>query len=86
MENVIEYALHLTDEGKSITLEQLPPIFSGKKDISSGPQNIVSIEEYTKQSIQILQNNYTEEEIAAILEISRKSLWEKRKRWDLPRA
>jgi two-component system, NtrC family, response regulator HydG len=85
MENVIEYALHLTDEGKPITPEQLPPNLLGKKDIPSGPQNLVSIEEYTKQSIQILQNDHTEEQIAAILEISRKSLWEKRKRWDLPR-
>jgi transcriptional regulator with PAS, ATPase and Fis domain len=85
MENVIEYALHLTDEGKSITLEHLPPALTGTKEIPPGPTNPVSIEEYTKQSIRILQLDHTEEQIAAILQISRKSLWEKRKRWDLPR-
>ena len=86
MENVIEYALHLTDDAKPITPELLPPYLLGKKDISWSPKDVVSIEEYTKQSIQILQNDHSEEQIAGILEISRKSLWEKRKRWELPRA
>jgi len=86
MENVIEYALHLTDEGKPIGPEQLPPNLSGKKDISWSPKDFVSIEEYTKQSILILQKDHSEEQIADILGISRKNLWEKRKRWGLPRA
>jgi PAS domain S-box-containing protein len=86
MENVIEYALHLTDEGKPIRPEQLPPNLLGKKDISWSPKDFVSIEEYTKQSILILQSDHSEEQIAEILGISRKNLWEKRKRWGLPRA
>ena len=86
MENVIEYALHLTDEGKPIRPEQLPPNLLGKKDISWSPKDFVSIEEYTKQSILILQRDHSEEQIADILGISRKNLWEKRKRWGLPRT
>jgi PAS domain S-box-containing protein len=86
MENVIEYALHLTDEGQPIRPEQLPPNLLGKKDISWSPKDFVSIEEYTKQSILMLQSDHSEEQIAEILGISRKNLWEKRKRWDLPRA
>lgn len=86
MENVIEYALHLTDEGNPIRLEQLPPNLSGKKDASWSPKDFVSIEEYTKQSVLILQRDHSEEQIAEILGISRKSLWEKRKRWGLSRA
>jgi two-component system response regulator HydG len=86
MENVIEYALHLTDEAQPITAEQLPPYLSGKKDLSESPRDIVSIEEYTRQSIQILQNDHSEEQIAGILGVSRKSLWEKRKRWEVPRT
>jgi two-component system response regulator PilR (NtrC family) len=85
MENVIEYALHLTDEGKPIGQEQLPPNLLSKKDTSWSPKDFVSIEEYTKQSILILQSNHSEEQIAEILGISRKNLWEKRKRWGLPR-
>ncbi len=86
MENVIEYALHLTDENKAIRPEQLPPNLLGEKEIPWSPRDFVSIEEYTKQSILILQRDHSEEQIAEILGISRKNLWEKRKRWGLPRA
>jgi transcriptional regulator with PAS, ATPase and Fis domain len=85
LENVIEYALHLTNEGEPIRPEQLPPKILGKTDASWRLGDIISIEEYTKQSILLLQNEHSEEQIAGILGISRKNLWEKRKRWDLPR-
>jgi transcriptional regulator with PAS, ATPase and Fis domain len=85
MENVIEYALHLTDEGNPIRPEQLPPKLLAKTDASWSPGDFVSIEEYTKQSILLLQTNHSEEQIADILGISRKNLWEKRKRWNIPR-
>jgi PAS domain S-box-containing protein len=85
LENVIEYALHLTDEGEPIRPDQLPPKMLGKTDASWRLQNFVSIEEYTKQSILLLQSDHSEEQIAEILGISRKNLWEKRKRWSLPR-
>jgi PAS domain S-box-containing protein len=85
MENVIEYALHLTDNGNPIRLEQLPPKLLAKTDASWSPRDFVSIEEYTKQSISVLQMDHSEEQIAEILGISRKNLWEKRKRWNLSR-
>jgi transcriptional regulator with PAS, ATPase and Fis domain len=85
MENVIEYALHLTDEGNPIRPEQLPPKLLAKTDKSWSPRDFVSIEEYTRQSILLLQTDHAEEQIAEILGISRKNLWEKRKRWNLPR-
>ncbi len=85
MENVIEYALHLTDEGNPIGPEQLPPKLLAKAEASWRPRDFVSIEEYTKQSILVLQNDHSEDKIAEILGISRKNLWEKRKRWDLTR-
>jgi transcriptional regulator of acetoin/glycerol metabolism len=85
MENVIEYALHLTDDGNPIRPEQLPPKLLAKTDASWSPGDLVSIEEYTKQSILVLQTNHSEEQIADILGISRKNLWEKRKRWNIPR-
>lgn len=83
MENVIEYALHLTDEGNTIRPEQLPPKLLGKTDPSHTPRDLVSIEQYTKHAISALQTDHSEEQIAAILGISRKNLWEKRKRWSL---
>jgi len=85
MENVIEYALHLTDDGNPIRPEQLPPkLFTGAEPAGS-PGDRVSIEEYTKRSIAALQGDHSEEQIAEILGISRKNLWEKRKRWNLQR-
>ena len=85
LENVIEYALHLTDEGNPIRPEQLPPKLLNQTDTSWSPRDFVPIEEYAKRSIQALQADHSEEQIAEILGISRKNLWEKRKRWDLPR-
>jgi len=85
MENVIEYALHLTDEGNPIRPEQLPPKVFADAEASWSPHDCVSIEEYAKQAIALLQKDRSEEQIAEILGISRKNLWEKRKRWGLPR-
>ena len=55
MENAIEYALHLTDEGNPIRPEQLPPKLFADAEASWSPGDFVSIEEYTKQSIVLLQ-------------------------------
>ncbi len=85
MENVIEYALHLTDEGNPVRPEQLPPRLLAKADATWSPRDFISIEEYTKQSIIVLQRDHSEEQIADTLGISRKNLWEKRKRWNIPR-
>jgi PAS domain S-box-containing protein len=85
LENVIEYALHLSNEGEPIRPEQLPPKMLGKTDASWRLQDFISIDEYTKQSILVLQSDHSEEQIAGILGISRKNLWEKRKKWSLPR-
>ena len=85
LENMLEYALHLTDDGEPIRPEQLPAKLSGRTDVPGRPEGFVSIEEYTKQSILALEGDHSEEQIAEILGISRKNLWEKRKRWVLPR-
>ncbi len=86
LENTIEYALHLTDEGHPIGLEQLPAKISGNAGSIGERQSLVSIDDYTRQTILSLQSNHAEEDIAHILGISRKSLWEKRKRWEIPRS
>jgi two-component system, NtrC family, response regulator AtoC len=86
LENVIEYALHLTNEGESIRLGQLPPKLLKPTEVPLLSQGFVSIEEYTKQAILLLQRDHSEEQIADILGISRKNLWEKRKRWLLVKS
>ena len=86
MENAIEYALHLTDEGNPIRPDELPPKLFAEAEASWNPRDCVSIEEYAKRSIALLQGDHSEEQIAEILGISRKNLWEKRKRWNIPRS
>lgn len=85
MENVIEYALHLTDEGQPIRPEQLPPRLVAETGAAPALGDLVSIEEYARQAVALLQKDHSEEKIAEILGISRKNLWEKRKRWNLRR-
>jgi PAS domain S-box-containing protein len=86
MENVIEYALHLTDEGTPIRPDELPPKLFAGTEAGRSPRDCVSIEEYARRSIAALETDHSEEQIAAILGISRKNLWEKRKRWNLQRT
>jgi transcriptional regulator with PAS, ATPase and Fis domain len=86
MENMIEYAVHLTDNGNPIRPEQLPPKLSAQPVSAPCPRDFVSIDEYVKQSISLLQEDHSEESIAKILGISRKSLWEKRKNWNLKKS
>ncbi|MBI4618342.1 MAG: sigma-54-dependent Fis family transcriptional regulator, partial [Planctomycetes bacterium] len=45
----------------------------------------LSIDEYTRRFVLTFQEKYNDTEMAKILGISRKTLWEKRKRWDLLR-
>jgi PAS domain S-box-containing protein len=85
LENAIEYALHVTPDKESIKNEHLPPKITSRIPEIKEQKISVSIEEFTKNSILNLQKDHTEEQIAKILGISRKSLWEKRKRWKLSR-
>jgi two-component system response regulator PilR (NtrC family) len=85
MENVIEYALHLAEDNHAIEDEHLPPKMLNNMQEAWAQSDLVSIEEFTRRSIAALQSEHTEEQIAEILGISRKNLWEKRKRWGLQR-
>jgi len=49
------------------------------------PEKALSIEDYTKEFILHFQDRYSEQKLAEMLGITRKSLWERRKKWDLKR-
>lgn len=86
LQNVIEQAVVFT-ESDTITLEDLPECLR-EPEISSEKQKeipILSIEEFTKEFILKYQSMYTEQELADMLGITRKALWEKRKKWGIPR-
>lgn len=85
LENAMAYAVHLAEEGQPLGREQFPPRITGALPAQGRPGEIGSIDEYTKAAILALQSDHTEEQIAQTLGCSRKSLWEKRRRLEIPR-
>jgi transcriptional regulator with PAS, ATPase and Fis domain len=85
LENAIEYAIHLTEDGEPIRVAQLPKKITGRPGVEEEVLLPLSLEGYTRHMILSLQADHTEEVIAATLGISRKNLWEKRKRLGVPR-
>nr|MDA8085033.1 sigma 54-interacting transcriptional regulator [Nitrospiraceae bacterium] len=85
LQNIIERAVLITDSN-TIFPEHLP---EGLKEAGSftseSIEKTLSIEDYTKEFILRYQEQYNEQKLAELLGITRKSLWEKRKKWGLPR-
>jgi transcriptional regulator with PAS, ATPase and Fis domain len=85
LQNVVERAILIAD-GDTITPECLP---DGVKTGDGFQQTVsdkkLTIEDYTKAFIQRYQVEHNEQQIADMLGITRKSLWEKRKKWGIPR-
>jgi DNA-binding NtrC family response regulator len=85
LQNIIERAVLIAEDG-AILPENLPE--GVKAEVSFTEESFeerLSIEDYTKAFIQRHQKDYTEQQLADLLGITRKSLWEKRKRWGLSR-
>jgi DNA-binding NtrC family response regulator len=85
LQNVLERAILISD-GNVIGLEHLPEDMKGTGPL--GQQAFaekLSIEDYAKNFIITHQGDYTEQQLANMLGITRKSLWEKRKKWNSPR-
>jgi DNA-binding NtrC family response regulator len=83
LQNIIERAILIT-ESDTITSEHLPENIMQKKERNSFLMDTpMSIDEYTQSFILKNQSSYTEQELAQMLGITRKALWEKRKRWNL---
>jgi DNA-binding NtrC family response regulator len=85
LENAIERAAILCD-GAVIDSENLP------LDVSAGPSDWTvrrgqagSLDQYFREFVRAHEGEMTETELARRLGISRKTLWEKRQRLDLPR-
>ncbi|MDH5510376.1 MAG: sigma-54 dependent transcriptional regulator [Nitrospinota bacterium] len=87
LENVIERALIL-EESDTLTADTLPRkmVVPSSDPRPGAVDGRLSIDEYIQSFIQRYENEYKEKDIAEMLGISRKSLWEKRKRWGIERA
>jgi len=85
LQNIIERAILIADSN-FITQEHLPEgLMLSPSFLSESIEKALSIEEYTKEFIVNYQKRFNERKLAELLGITRKSLWEKRKRWGLPR-
>jgi len=91
LENVIEQSIVLMDEGKSIDCADLP-VFLERRGYErrnrfrqESLDKKLSISDYTKEFILQFEQEHTEKELAGFLGITTKTLWEKRKLWEIPR-
>lgn len=85
LQNIIERAVLIT-EGPALLAEHLPESLRiANPFLSLSLNKALSIEDYTKEFITVYQSKYNEQELANMLGITRKSLWEKRKRWGISR-
>ncbi len=83
--NVIERAVLIT-AGGAILPEHLPTgIYRKDSFIRTSVSQRLSIEDYTKLFILEHQERYSEQQLADLLGITRKTLWEKRKKWNIKR-
>lgn len=85
LQNVIERAILISD-GNTIKAEHLPQGIKKKETfLQQAVSNKLSIENYTKAFISEHQKDLSEQQLADLLGITRKSLWEKRKKWGIKR-
>jgi DNA-binding NtrC family response regulator len=83
LQNVVERAILISENGR-ITSENLPKsVHSESSFEKESIDEKLSIEAYTKALILEYQSSHNEQKLAGMLGITRKSLWEKRKKWGL---
>ncbi|HMK56941.1 MAG TPA: sigma-54 dependent transcriptional regulator [Dissulfurispiraceae bacterium] len=88
LQNIIERAVLLAEGG--ILLPSNLPIELNRQDIPAASTiakdtdgGVRSIEDYTKEMILKHQSTFGEQQLADMLGITRKALWEKRKKWGI---
>jgi len=83
LQNIIERAVLIT-ETNTLFAEHLPEgMKTSDTFVSRAFDDTLTIEDYTKGFIVRYQAQYTEQKLAEMLGITRKALWEKRKRWGM---
>jgi len=85
LQNIIERGVLLAD-GRTISPAHLPEeLRAAERHEQADVSRLLSIEEYTKDFIVRHQERHGEQQLADMLGITRKALWEKRKKWGLKR-
>ena len=82
----------MMDEGQVVEPQHLP-VFMERRGAErrrrfreEAMDRKLSLEEYAHEFVERFQDNHTEKELATFLGITPKTLWEKRKKWKMPRA
>ncbi|HYA26510.1 MAG TPA: sigma-54 dependent transcriptional regulator [Thermodesulfovibrionales bacterium] len=85
LQNIIERAVLISDSN-TIFPDHLPEgLRTTNTFLSDAFDKALSIENYTKEFIRHHQSDHSEQKIAEMLGITRKALWEKRKKWGMAR-
>jgi len=86
LKNIIERAVLITDSDAILPVHLPAGLLSVPSVLGPGVLKGLSIEDYTKAVILRYQDSLGEQKIADMLGITRKALWEKRKRWGLAKG
>jgi len=91
LENVIQQTVLLLPEGREEIEEADLPITLEKRTLErkkrlfkESLEKKLSIEDYTRAFIKRFEKDHTEKELASFLGITPKTLWKKRKLWNMP--
>lgn len=83
LQNIVERAVLIADNN-TIFPEHLPEGLRADSSFTTEClERALTIEEYTKEFVRRYQQTYSEQKVSEMLGITRKALWEKRKRWGL---
>jgi two-component system response regulator PilR (NtrC family) len=92
LENVIEQTMLMMEDGQEIEPRHLP-LFLERRGAErrrrmrdEALDRMLSIDEYAREFVVRFQDKHTERELAGFLGVTPKTLWEKRKKWGLPRT
>jgi two-component system response regulator PilR (NtrC family) len=92
LENVLEQTMLMMEDGQMIEPQHLPLHLERRgaerrrRMREEALDRKLSLEEYAREFVERFQTQHTEKELAAFLGITPKTLWEKRKKWGLPRS
>lgn len=83
LQNIIERAVLITESNTIFPEHFQEGLKASASFVAKSLDKGLSIEDYTKELIMRYQNDFSEQKLADILGITRKSLWEKRKKWGI---
>lgn len=83
LQNIIERALLITESNTIFPEHFQEGLKTSASFVAKSLDKALSIEDYTKELIIRYQNDFSEQKLADMLGITRKSLWEKRKKWGI---